>query len=198
MEIRALAIEGAWQVTPRQFPDHRGVFAEGFRGDLLAEHVGHALTVRQTNISVSVAGAIRGIHYASLPTSQAKYVTAVAGRFLDYVVDIRVGSPTFGQLDVALLDTVDRRAVYLSEGLGHMLVCLEAGTVVYLCSSTHNPAREKGITPFDEQVAIPWATEPEPLVSDRDRHAPTLAQARADGLLPDYADCLAFRASLQP
>jgi dTDP-4-dehydrorhamnose 3,5-epimerase len=196
MRFRPLGVEGAWEITPRQIPDERGLFAEGFRADLLAEHTGHPMVVRQTNISISVVGAIRGIHYASLPTSQAKYVTAVAGAFLDYVVDIRVGSPTFGHYDVVRLDTLNRRAVYVSEGLGHMLVCLDAGTAVYLCSSTHEPSREKGLTPFDEQVAIPWPPGLDPIVSDRDRRAPTLAQAGAAGLLPDYAECLAFRQSL--
>ena len=92
MQFRPLRVEGAIEVTPRQFPDSRGMFAEGFRADKLAEHIGFELAVRQTNISVSSAGAVRGIHYASLPPSQAKYVTALSGVFLDFIVDIRVGS----------------------------------------------------------------------------------------------------------
>ena len=141
MEFRPLSIEGAWEVTPRLFPDPRGVFTEGFRADHLAKHIGHEMSVRQTNISVSSAGALRGIHYADVPPSQAKYVTATSGVFVDYVVDIRVGSPTFGRWEAVTLDALDRRAVYLSEGLGHAFCALEDGTTaMYLCTAAYNPA----------------------------------------------------------
>lgn len=196
MEFRPLTIEGAWEVTPRQFRDPRGVFAEGFRSDHLAKHIGHEMHVRQTNISVSTAGALRGIHYSDVPPSQAKYVTAVSGVFVDLVVDIRVGSPTFGQWDSVLLDTVDRRAVYLSEGLGHALACLEDGTAIYLCSEVFAPSREHGLTPVDPQVGL---TLPEgflPILSEKDAAAPTLEQAREQGVLPAYQACLDYRRSL--
>lgn len=196
MEIRPLAIEGAWLITPRQFPDSRGVFAEGFRTDHLAEAIGHEMQVRQTNLSVSTAGAVRGIHYSDVPPSQAKYVQAMSGVFLDVVVDIRVGSPTFGQYDAVRLDTVDRQAVYLSEGLGHALVCLEEGMCVYLCSEVYAPARERGITPVDPQVAIALPEGLVPVLSDKDTAAPTLAEAADQGLLPSYDACLAYRRSL--
>jgi dTDP-4-dehydrorhamnose 3,5-epimerase len=196
MEFRALSIEGAWEVTPRQFPDPRGVFAEGFRADHLAKEIGHEMPVRQTNISVSTAGALRGIHYSDVPPSQAKYVTAVSGVFVDVIVDIRVGSPTFGQWDSVRLDTVDRRAVYLSEGLGHALACIEDGTAVYLCSEVFAPTREKGLTPVDEQLALTFPDGFTPLLSDKDAAAPTLARAFEQGLLPAYEDCLAYRRSM--
>ena len=196
MQFRPLRVEGAIEVTPRQFPDSRGMFAEGFRADKLAEHIGFELAVRQTNISVSSAGAVRGIHYASLPPSQAKYVTALSGVFLDFIVDIRVGSPTFGQWDVVRLDTVDRRAVYLSEGLGHALACLDDGTAMYLCSEVYNPAGEKGVTPLDPTINLGLPADFAPIVSEKDAAAPTLDEALAAGLLPDYAACLAFRQSL--
>jgi len=196
MEFRALAIEGAWEVTPRQFPDPRGVFAEGFRSDHLAVHIGHEMAVRQTNVSVSTAGALRGIHYSDVPPSQAKYVTAVSGRFVDFIVDLRVGSPTFARWDSVVLDTVDRRAVYLSEGLGHALACVEDGTAIYLCSEVFAPTREHGLTPIDNQVALTFPGGFTPLLSDKDAAAPTLAEAAAAGLLPSFQDCVAYRRSL--
>jgi dTDP-4-dehydrorhamnose 3,5-epimerase len=196
MDFRPLAIEGAWEVTPRQFPDARGMFAEGFRADKLAAHIGHLLAVRQTNISVSVAGAVRGIHYAALPPSQAKYVTALDGVFLDFVVDLRVGSPTFGEWDCVRLDTLDRRAVYLSEGLGHALACLENGTAFYLCSEVYDPVGERAITPLDPTVGLVLPGGPAPVLSPRDTAAPSLLEAREAGLLPDYEDCLAYRRGL--
>ncbi len=196
MDISPLSIEGAWVVTPRQFPDSRGVFAEGFRTDHLAEAIGHEMTVRQTNLSVSVAGAVRGIHYSDVPPSQAKYVQAMSGVFLDVVVDVRVGSPTFGQYDAVRLDTVDRRAVYLSEGLGHALVCVEEGMCVYLCSEVYAPTRERGITPVDPQIALAFPEGLATVLSEKDTGAPTLAEAAEQGLLPSYDDCVAFRRSL--
>jgi hypothetical protein len=116
MQIRALKIEGSFEITPRVFPDDRGVFLESFRGDRLAQAIGHRLDIVQTNVSVSSRGTVRGVHFADLPPSQAKYVTTLFGSFIDFVIDIRVGSPTFGQWASVLLDTVDRRAIYLAEG----------------------------------------------------------------------------------
>jgi len=196
MDVRPLTVEGAWEITPRQFPDSRGVFAEGFRADHLAKAIGHVMAVRQTNLSVSVAGAVRGIHYSDVPPSQAKYVQAMSGVFLDVVVDIRVGSPTFGQYDAVRLDTVERKAVYLSEGLGHALVCVEEGMCVYLCSEVYAPTRERGITPVDPQVDIAFPEGVTPVLSEKDTAAPTLAEAAEQGLLPSYDECLAYRRSL--
>lgn len=198
MQITPLRIEGAYRVAPRQFPDDRGVFMEGFRGDKLAEHIGHEMRVVQTNISVSSRGAVRGIHFADVPPSQAKYVTAVTGSFLDFVVDIRVGSPTFGEWESVRLDTDSRVAVYVSEGLGHCLVALEDNsTAVYLCSQPYNPTGEHGINPLDPRVGLDLPADLEPVVSAKDAAAPNLEEAAAQGLLPNYDDCLAFAESLR-
>ena len=83
-----------------------------------------------------------------------------------------------------------------SEGLGHALACIEDGTAMYLCSETYNPAAEKGITPTDPTIALALPEGFVPILSDKDTAAPTLEAARAAGLLPDYAACVAFRASL--
>lgn len=197
MDIRPLRIEGAWEVTPRQFPDERGVFLESFRGDKLAEAVGHRLDVIQTNVSVSSRGTVRGVHFADVPPSQAKYITALSGSLVDFIVDIRVGSPTFGQWDSVLLDSTDRRAVYLAEGLGHAFVALEDNTAaMYLCSAAYNPGREHGINPLDPDLALTMPEGLEPVLSPKDAAAPTLAEAREQGLLPQYAECARFYASL--
>ncbi|WP_019136648.1 dTDP-4-dehydrorhamnose 3,5-epimerase family protein [Cellulomonas massiliensis] len=188
---RELSVPGAWEVTPRQFPDPRGLFLEWFSGAPFAEHVGHGLGLAQANLSVSAAGVVRGVHFADVPPGQAKYVTCARGAVLDVVVDLRVGSPTFGTWDSVLLDDVDRRAVYLGEGLGHAFMSLEDdSTVLYLCSTPYNPTGEHGIHPLDPDLAIAWPTADragaalQPLLSEKDAAAPTLAQALADGLLP--------------
>jgi dTDP-4-dehydrorhamnose 3,5-epimerase len=197
MDIRALSIEGAFEITPRQFPDDRGVFLESFRGDKLADAVGHRFGIIQTNVSVSSRGTVRGVHFADVPPSQAKYVTVVSGSFIDFAIDIRVGSPTFGQWDSVLLDTVDRRAVYLAEGLGHTICSLEDdSTVVYLCSATYDPAREHGIHPLDPQLGLALPEDITPVLSARDAAASSLSEAAAQGLLPRYDECVRYYAEL--
>jgi dTDP-4-dehydrorhamnose 3,5-epimerase len=193
MQIRALKIDGSFEITPRQHADERGVFLESFRGDRLAGAIGHRLDVIQTNVSVSSAGTVRGVHYADLPPSQAKYVTALTGSFIDFVIDIRVGSPTFGLWDSVLLDTVDRRAIYLAEGLGHAICALQDNSsVMYLCSATYDPAREHAINPLDPDLALALPEGIIPVLSAKDVAAPSLSEAVAAGLLPRYDECLRF------
>ena len=203
MDVRPLAIEGAWEFTPRQFGDARGVFLESFKGDVLRETTGHSLRLAQVNTSISAAGVLRGIHFADVAPGQAKYVFCTTGAVLDIVVDIRVGSPTYGAWEGVVLDDIDRRAVYISEGLGHAFVSLEDGSsVTYLCSEPYNPAREHEIHPLDPEVGIAWPATGrdgallEFELSAKDAVAPTFAEAAAAGLLPRYEDVLAFRRTL--
>ena len=196
MDVVELAVPGAWSFTPKQWPDPRGVFLEWFTAAALAEAVGHELTLKQANHSVSARGTLRGVHFADVPPGQAKYVYCSAGAVLDVVVDVRVGSPTFGAADAVVLDDVDRRALYLSEGLGHAFLALSDGAnVTYLCSEPYAPGREHGVHPLDPALdlrALPgWPADLEPLLSDKDAAAPSLAEARDSGLLPSYADCQA-------
>ena len=199
MTYRELAVPGAWEITPVQHGDPRGVFLECFQGGPFRAATGHDLDLLQANCSVSAAGVLRGIHYADVPPGQAKYVTCATGAVLDVVVDIRVGSPTFGTWDSVLLDDVDRRAIYLSEGLGHAFLSLEDdSTVLYLCSTAYAPGREHGIHPLDAEIAIAWpraARDGSPIVaqlSDKDLASPTLAEAAAQSLLPRYDDVAAY------
>jgi dTDP-4-dehydrorhamnose 3,5-epimerase len=183
MEVEQLGIDGAVVFTPRQHRDPRGVFLEQLRAEEVAVAVGHPLNLAQTNISVSGRGVVRGIHFAQVPPGQAKYVTCARGAVLDYAVDLRIGSPTFGEHVTALLDDTDRRALYLAEGLGHAFVALtDDATVSYICSTPFSPGREHGISVFD----------PELVLSDRDRAAPTLAEVRQAGVLPTMDDCEQF------
>lgn len=201
MEYRELSVPGAWEITTRHFGDDRGLFLEIFKGTPFAAAVGHDFTLAQANCSVSAAGVLRGIHFADVPPGQAKYVTCVAGAVLDVVVDIRVGSPTFGAWDSVLLDDVDRKAVYLSEGLGHAFMSLEDGsTVMYLCSTPYAPGREHEVHPLDQAIGIDWPSVGRngaplsPQLSPKDQAAPTLAEARDAGLLPTADAVAAFGA----
>ncbi|HET6532827.1 MAG TPA: dTDP-4-dehydrorhamnose 3,5-epimerase [Actinoplanes sp.] len=186
MKIRPLTIEGAVEVTPVQHRDARGTFLEWYRFDALAAAVGHPLDLAQANLSTSARNVVRGIHFADVPPGQAKYITCVSGAVLDVVVDLRVGSPTFGAWEAVPLDDEDRRAVYLAEGLGHAFCALtEGATVAYLCSSTYRPGHEHGIHPLDPDLGVAWPAG-DPVLSTKDAAAPTLAEARAAGLLPRY------------
>ena len=147
----------------------------------------------QANCSVSARGIVRGIHFADVPPGQAKYVTCVSGRVLDVIVDIRVGSPTFGSWTSVVLDSQSRRAVYLAEGLGHGFASLQdESTVVYLWSEGYDPRREREIHPLDPALGIDWQIE-EPQLSAKDAAAPTLAEASAQGILPHAATCREYR-----
>jgi dTDP-4-dehydrorhamnose 3,5-epimerase len=197
MKIRPLRIEGAYEVTPVQHGDPRGVFLEWYRHDHLAAELGHGLNLAQANISLSARGVVRGIHFAQVPPGQGKYLTCPAGALLDVVVDLRVGSPTFGQWDTVVLDDVDRRAVYVAEGLGHGFCALsESATLAYLCAETYNPAREFSVHPLDPELGIEWPAEA-PQLSARDAAAPSLADTAAAGLLPTLAACRAYEEQLR-
>lgn len=197
MKIRPLSINGAFEITPAQRGDARGVFLEWYRFDHLEAELGHALRLAQANISVSAAGVVRGLHYADVPPGQAKYVTCTRGAVLDVIVDIRVGSPTFGHWEGVQLDDVDRRCVYLAEGLAHGFGALtHDATLTYLCSETYNPTAERSVHPLDPMLGIAWPID-EPVLSDRDGAAPTLVEAQEQGLLPDYAVCRDFTQSLR-
>lgn len=196
MKTRELGVAGAWEITPVVHADSRGAFFEWFTDASFTAATGHRLDLRQANCSVSKAGVLRGVHFAQLPPSQAKYVTCVRGSVVDVVVDIRVGSPTFGAWDAVTLDDSSHRAVYLSEGLGHAFLALgDDSTVAYLCSAGYDPTREHTVSPLDPALGIEWRSwlpGRELILSDRDRDAPTLEQARADGLLPTWEQTQAF------
>jgi dTDP-4-dehydrorhamnose 3,5-epimerase len=198
VQIRELSVPDAYEITPVQHRDDRGVFLEWYRFDRLEEAVGHPLNLRQANTSVSRKGSVRGIHFADIPPGQAKYVTCTRGAVLDFTIDIRVGSPTFNEWDSVQLDEVDRRAVYIAEGLGHCFVALtEDATVSYLVSDTYSPGREHGINPLDPEIALDFNLNIEQLLlSPKDMSAPTVAEARQRGLLPDYETVRKYYGSL--
>ena len=198
MKVRELSVPDAFEFTPKIHSDARGMFLEYFRQDALEKAVGHSLLLAQGNCSVSSRGTLRGIHFADVPPGQAKYVTCVSGHGIDVVVDLRVGSPTFGRWDSVLLDEASRRAVYLAEGLGHAFLALsDDATLIYACSTPYAPAREHGVNPLDPELGIDWSDDVDPQLSPKDRAAPTLAEAQADGLLPRYDACLAHYAELR-
>jgi epimerase EvaD len=185
---RELAVTGAYVFHPDVFHDERGDFASPYQERAFAAAVGRPLfPVAQASRNVSRRGVVRGIHYTLTPPGTAKYIHCPAGRALDMVVDLRVGSPTFARWDAVELSAGTATAVYIPPGVGHAFAALEDGTVVsYLLSAEYRAADELTLSVFDEEIGLRLPEGPPPILSDRDRTAPTLGQAAAAGLLPVY------------
>lgn len=198
MKITEMAVQNAFRVFPEQHRDRRGYFFEAFRAEALSAAIGYPFLVGQANFSVSRRNTLRGIHGTMLPPGQAKLVTCVRGAVLDVVVDLRVGSPTFGAFDMTRQDEESGIAVYLSDGLGHAFLALtDDACMNYLCSEVYFPGTMIEVDPQDPEIGIPWGLEEAPIMSDKDAAAPTLAVAASSGLLPMYEDCLAHYAALK-
>jgi dTDP-4-dehydrorhamnose 3,5-epimerase len=198
VQFRELDVPGVIEFTPVIFRDARGQFVAPFQQSSFADATGHQLQLAQANHSVSRRGVIRGVHFSDVPPGQAKYVHCSRGALLDVAIDVRLGSPTFGRWCSALLDATNCRAVYLAEGIGHAFVALTDGTVMaYLCSTGYDPAAEHSVHPLDPALQLPWPTDLKPVLSDKDRAAPTLAEAAAAGLLPRWSTCQARYAALR-
>ncbi|MDG4817132.1 dTDP-4-dehydrorhamnose 3,5-epimerase family protein [Micromonospora sp. WMMD956] len=191
-----LAVEGAYVFTPRVFPDPRGVFVSPYLDSVFTETLGYPLfPVAQTSYSVSRRGVVRGLHYTTTPPGSAKFVSCPYGRVLDVVLDVRVGSPTFGRWDSVVLDSQDFRSLYLPTGVAHMFVALMDDTVMsYLLSTEYVFENERALSPLDDALGLPVPADIEPILSDRDRTAITFAQAHAAGVLPRYETCAEIEA----
>lgn len=189
MKAKPLEISGAWEIELKKFDDSRGFFFESFRSDFSNETFGRKFTVKQSNTSVSAKGSVRGIHYALVPPSQAKYVQCQKGSIMDYVIDIRIGSPTFGKSVSIELNSLNPKTIFIEEGLAHAFVALEDETVVtYLVNENYNPEREKGINPFDKELSINWP-KIELIISEKDKSAISLQEAKELELLPNFDEC---------
>jgi dTDP-4-dehydrorhamnose 3,5-epimerase len=196
MKLTPLKIDGAWIIELNKFEDDRGFFYESFRKDVAKKYFGREFNVKQSNTSVSKKGTVRGIHYALVPPSQAKYIQCQKGSIIDYVIDIRVGSPTFSQFVEVELNATNPQAIFIEEGLAHAFVALEDETVVtYFVSENYNPEREKGINPFDSDLNIKWPDINLEL-SDKDKLAISLKEAQVQNLLPMFDDCKKYIKSL--
>jgi dTDP-4-dehydrorhamnose 3,5-epimerase len=171
-------LEGPILLEPRVFADDRGSFHESYRASVLAEH-GVTDVFVQDNHSRSSAGVLRGMHF-QVGSGQAKLVRCGRGRILDVVVDLRRGSPAYGQWEGFELDDERHRLLYVPVGFAHgFLVLSDVADVLYKCSSYYDGSIERGIAWDDPDVGIEWPLA-EPLLSERDRTAPRLAEVAAE------------------
>ena len=187
-----LGIKGCWEIELDHYNDSRGVFFESFKLNSLENIINRKFEVKQSNTSISKMGSIRGIHFAQLPPSQAKYIQCNSGSILDFIIDVRVGSPTFKQHVSVKLDGNSRKAIFIEEGLAHAFSSLEDDTrVTYLVNQYFNPTNEKSINPFDEEIAINWGNSTY-ILSEKDRSAHSLDEMKNSNQLPVYEDCCKF------
>jgi dTDP-4-dehydrorhamnose 3,5-epimerase len=167
-------IEGLVLIEPAVHPDDRGFFFETYRRNEY-EQLGIGAEFVQDNHSRSAQGTIRALHFQLSP-GQAKLIRAARGSIYDVAVDLRSSSPTFGQWEAFELSDQNARQIFVPVGFAHgFCVTSETADVTYKVSSYYDPPTERGIKFDDPAIAIPWPTDA-PLVSDRDRQNPTLAE----------------------
>jgi dTDP-4-dehydrorhamnose 3,5-epimerase len=165
-------LPGLVVLEPVVHGDARGFFVESYRASALAE-IGITDTWVQDNHSRSGRGVVRGLHFA-LPPGQAKLIRCATGTILDVCVDLRRGSPTFGEWEAIELDDRAMRMLYIPIGFAHgYCVTSDVADVVYKCSEYYDPALEREISVHDPDLAIAWPV-PTPELSQRDREAPRL------------------------
>lgn len=189
MDIKPLGIKGAWVAESPVWKDDRGAFREWFKFEEIKRVTGVDFFVKQSNVSVSNKGVLRGIHYSLAESGQAKWVTCATGHVLDVVVDIRPDSPTYKNYEFIDLKGGEGRAVLIGSGLGHAFLSLEEGSVVsYLLDAPYSPSEEFELKPDDPDLGIKWPLELVGrlglVLSPKDAQAPTLAERAAQGLLP--------------
>jgi dTDP-4-dehydrorhamnose 3,5-epimerase len=177
VQISNIGLDGPLVLKPVVHGDERGFFLESFRADKLAE-AGVTLDLVQDNHSRSREGIVRGMHFQP---GQAKLVRCVRGAIFDVIVDIRVGSPTFGKWQGYELNDVTHHQLFVPDGFAHgFCVLSDLVDVMYKVTEYYNPAIEAGFRFDDPEVGIQWPRPIEDLVaSERDRAAPTLAELTA-------------------
>jgi dTDP-4-dehydrorhamnose 3,5-epimerase len=178
-----LSIPGVWELRPKVFRDARGFFMETYHQTRFAE-LGITDSFVQDNHSSSVKGAIRGLHY-QLRHPQAKLCRVVEGEVFDVAVDIRVGSPYFGQWSSVVLSANHQNQIYIPRGFAHGYLALsDRVQFLYKCSDFYDPADERGILWNDPQINIPWNVT-NPLVSEKDLRFANLSETLKESL-PQY------------
>jgi dTDP-4-dehydrorhamnose 3,5-epimerase len=179
-------IEGPLLITPRLFGDDRGFFFESWNQRSFDEAVGTPTTFSQDNHSSSCRGVLRGLHYQLEPEPQGKLVRCPVGAVFDVAVDLRRGSPTFGQWVGAELNTNNQQQLWVPVGFAHGFLTLsEAAEVLYKASGFWSKTCERSLLWNDPELAIAWPLEQlggsEPMLAEKDAAAPTLAEAVAAG-----------------
>lgn len=186
MKLSELSIPGLFVAESPVHGDDRGFFREWFKLDDF-DAAGVPFHAEQANLSMSSRDVVRGLHYSVASQGQAKVVTCVFGELDDVIVDIRVGSPSFGRVEVVHLGAGEGRSVLLPAGVAHgFCVTSDHAALSYLLSSPFNASAELEINPFDPEINVPWTLRGQALVSPKDAAAPSLAARTASNELPNF------------
>lgn len=184
MKLHETDLPGCLIADPRVASDARGWLYEAYNRDRVAA-AGLSFEVAQVNVSRSLAGVLRGLHY-QWPNPQGKWISVLEGEVWDVAVDLRRGSPHFGRWAAAVLSAENRRQFWIPEGFAHGFVVLGTtpATMQYLCTRTYDPASDAGIRWDDDAIAADWPVT-DPILSDKDASAPWLRQVSPERL-PQY------------
>lgn len=173
MKVVATTLPGVLLIEPEVFHDARGFFLEAYRADRYRA-AGITDIFVQTNQSRSRKGTLRGLHWQDEPHPQAKLIRVVYGEVFDVAVDVRAGSPTFGQWVGVKVSALNFRQLYIPAGFAHgFCVMSEVAELEYQCSDFYDPTSERGVMWNDPDLAINWPVT-NPVISDRDRQHPRL------------------------
>ena len=177
MELRNLAIPGLALITPRRITDERGWFAEVFQQEWLQEHIGAVRFVQENESFSLLPGTVRGLHFQTPPHAQGKLVRCLTGAIHDVVVDLRHGSPSYGEWLAVTLSASQGNQLWVPPGFAHGFCTLEPNcTVAYKVTAAYSPAHDKGLAWDDPQLGIDWPTVADPqTLSAKDRTQPKLA-----------------------
>jgi dTDP-4-dehydrorhamnose 3,5-epimerase len=188
MTPQKLSILGAHLVMHKVYPDHRGIFREWFKSEEIAT-IDRKFVVRQANYSNSKRNVIRGMHYSLAPEGQAKIVTCTSGAIIDVLIDLRVGSPSYLNVEYVELSEDSGSVIYIPSGVGHgFVVRSDSASITYLTSSGYAPTHEKSIRPTDPALGITWQipVDETAILSKQDLESPTLSMAFDSGILPRF------------
>jgi len=177
LQIEPLVIPEVLAISPRQHGDERGFFSEVYRADAFAQHGLREVFVQDNHVFSAHRGVLRGLHYQAPPHAQGKLVRCTRGAILDVAVDIRRGSPTFGQHVSLELSAANWRQIWVPPGFAHAYVTLDRDCeVIYKVTSNYDPAAERGLAWEDPALGIDWRVPTDELViSAKDRCNPRLA-----------------------
>ena len=175
-------------IEPKVFGDDRGYFVETFRADKLEEFLGFQVNFCQDNESKSKKGVLRGLHYQLPPFAQSKLVRVIKGRVLDIAVDIRKGSPTFGEYVAVELSGDNKKQLFIPKGFAHGFLVLEDDTIFsYKVDNYYAPEFDRGIAYNDSDIGINWQLSADELIlSDKDKKQPKLSNAEVFEYGIDY------------
>ena len=179
MKVLERKLNGVVLLEPKVFADDRGYFSETFRQDEFEEAVGHKVNFIQDNESKSSFGVLRGLHYQLPPFAQSKLVRVIEGTVIDVAVDIRKGSPTFGQYAAVELSSQNKHQLFIPRGFAHgFLVTSPTATFAYKVDNYYAPEHDRGIRYNDPAIGIKWGINLEKiLLSEKDKHQKFLKEA---------------------